>query len=102
MRDESVSANLLIGSFGPEAALLADTAERENTFLLAATDSLPAQAVLYANAQDPLVGEELYAAGAYVNAGPAHRASLQVQDILRWLIVLALLAGSAYYLLRLP
>ena len=41
------------------------------------------------------LGEELFAAGAYSNAGRAHEASLQVQDILRWVIILILLGGSA-------
>jgi hypothetical protein len=41
-----------------------------------------------------LIGEELFAAGAYVGAGVAHDASLNVQDILRWLIIAAILAGS--------
>jgi len=95
MRDEDVSVNVLMGSFGVEAALLADAAERENSFNIAATDSLPAQAVLYAAAQEPLIGEELFAAGAYVQAGTAYNASLQVQDILRWLIVILLLGGVA-------
>ncbi len=94
MRDEQVSANVLIGSFGIEIALLTDLAERENTFVLAASDNLPAQAVLFATAKDPLIGEELYAAGAYVNAGPMHSASLRVQDILRWLIVGGVLVGA--------
>jgi hypothetical protein len=72
---------------------LADAAERENTFLLAASDNLPAQSVLFAAADQPLIGEELYAAGAYVKAGGSHLASLTIQDILRWLIVLVLLGG---------
>ena len=99
MRDESVSADILMGSFGPEVGLLADTAEREGSFLLAASDSLPAQAVLYACTDDPLIGEELYAAGAYLNAGRSHQASLQVQDLLRWVLVLALIGGSVMQLL---
>jgi hypothetical protein len=41
-----------------------------------------------------LIGEELYAAGAYVGAGAVHEASLTVQDILRWLIIAAILVGS--------
>jgi len=36
----------------------------------------------------------LFAAGAYVGAGPVHEASLTVQDILRWLIILAIVIGS--------
>jgi hypothetical protein len=95
IRDESVSANVLVGDFGAEAALLAEAADRENTPLIAASDNLSAQAVLYAAAQEPLIGEELYASGAYVGAGSSHEASVQVQDVLRWLVILAILAGAA-------
>ena len=97
--DEDVSANILAGGFGVEVGLLTDTAERENSFTLAAADSLPAQAVLYASAQEPLIGEEFYAMGAYTQTGRAHSVSLLIQDILRWLIVLAILIGAAGKLL---
>lgn len=93
-RDEQVSANIVLGDFGAEAALLAEAADRENTDLIAASDNLSAQSVLYAAAQDPLIGEELFASGAYVGAGPSHEASLQVQDVLRWLVILAILIGA--------
>ena len=94
IRDENISTNVLIGNFGVEAALLADAAERANTFTLAASDNLTAQAVLFASAQEPLIGEELFAAGAYVDAGPLHAASLTAQDILRWLIIIVILVGA--------
>lgn len=93
-RDEMVSANVVIGDLGAEAALLAEAADREDTSLIAASDNLSAQSILYASAQEPLIGEELFASGAYVGAGASHDASLQVQDILRWLIILAILGGS--------
>ena len=100
MRDENVSANVLIGHFGPEVALLTDAAERTNSQAVAATDDPSAQAVLYASVDDPLVGEELFAAGAYSNAGTAHQASLQAQDVLRWVIILVLVGGSAWKLIE--
>jgi hypothetical protein len=93
-RDEMVSANVIIGDLGSEAALLAEAADREDTNLIAASDNLSAQSILYASAQEPLIGEELFASGAYVGAGASHDASLQVQDILRWLIILAMLGGA--------
>ena len=95
MRDEDVSANAFIGHFGSEVALLTDAADRANRMAIAAADDPAAQAVLYASVDDPLIGEELFAAGAYIDAGASHRASLQVQDILRWVIILILLGGSA-------
>jgi hypothetical protein len=94
IRDENISTNVLIGNFGVEVAWLADAAEWASTFTTAASDNLTAQAVLYACAQEPLIGEELYASGAYVDAGPLHAASLRVQDILRWLIIIVILVGA--------
>jgi hypothetical protein len=94
-RDENVSTNIVLGDLGVESALLVEAADRENTDLIAASDNLSAQSVLYVSSQDPLIGEELFAAGAYVGAGPSHEASLQVQDVLRWLVILAILGGSA-------
>ncbi|MFZ1041041.1 MAG: DUF6754 domain-containing protein [Anaerolineales bacterium] len=101
IRDENVSASMLVGDFGVEAALLADVAERENTFLLGASSDISSQAALFASAQEPLLGEELFATGAYLDATTSHAASLTVQDVLRWLIVLALLAGAALKLMGL-
>ena len=99
MKDEDVSANILIGHFGPEVALLTDAAERTNSPAVAGAIDPSAQALIYASASEPLIGEELFAAGAYVNAGIAHEASLQVEDILRWIIVVILILGSILKLL---
>lgn len=94
VRDESVSTNVFIGDFGAESALMVEAAERENSTIIAASDNLSAQSIFYATSQDPLIGEELFAAGAYTGAGAAHEASLNTQDILRWLVILAIIFGS--------
>lgn len=94
VQDERVSTNILVGNFGPEVALLVDAAEREGAFTMATSDALAAQAVLYAAASEPLIGEELFAVPAYLQAAPIHQASLRVQDVLRWLVIAALVAGS--------
>jgi len=99
IHDEDVSVNVVIGDLGIESALLAEASDRENADLIAASDNLTAQSILYATANDPLIGEELFAAGAYTGAGTAHEASLQAQDILRWLVILAILGGAALKLL---
>lgn len=94
VQDENVSANVFLGDMGVEAALLTEAAERENSTLIAASDNLSAQSIFYTSSQEPLVGEELFAAGAYMGAGAAHDASLNAQDILRWLVILGILIGS--------
>lgn len=97
--DEDISSNLLAGGFGVEIGLLTEAIERQDAFTLSAVDSLPAQALVYASAQEPLIGEELFATGAYMDVGRAHVVSLYVQDTLRWLIVVILLGGSVIKLL---
>ncbi len=102
LHDEQASANILIGNFGPEAALLADRSEQEATFTLAASDDLSAQAVFYATSQEALLGEELFASSAYLQGKPYQAASLRAQDVLRWVIIIATLVGAALKLMGLP
>ena len=92
--DEQVSATVLAGHFGSEAALITDAAERNDSLSMAGSDSITATSVFIATAQEPLIGEELFAAGAYINAGPIHASSLRAQDIFRWVIVGAILVGA--------
>lgn len=94
-QNENISANILLGHFGEEASLLTDASDRENAVIIGASDNLVGQAVLFASTQDELIGEELFATGAYLGAGTTHVASLTVQDILRWIIILTLLGGAA-------
>ena len=94
-QNENVSTNIMIGHFGPEAALLTEASDRENVPVIGASDNLAGQAVLFANTQDMLIGEELFATAAYLGAGSTHVASLTVQDILRWVVILVLLGGAA-------
>jgi hypothetical protein len=98
-QNEKVATTIMLGHFGPEAALLADASDRESLTIIGASDNISGQAVLFANTQDALIGEELFAAGAYLGAGASHVASLTVQDILRWLVILAMLGGAAIKLL---
>lgn len=94
IHDEQVSASIFAGHFGSEVGLLIEAGERAGSMTVAGSDSLPAQAVLYATAQEPLIGEELYGSGAYLGAGAAHAASLHMQDILRWVVVGLMLLGA--------
>ena len=94
VEDENLEANLLIGSFGSEIALMAEAGERAGVPTIAGTDNLPGLAVLYASADDPLIGEDAFSSGAYLNGGPAYVGSLQAQDILRWVIILLILLGA--------
>lgn len=99
IHDEQISANILAGHFGAEVALLTEASERSGSLTVAGSDSLIAQAVLYAGAEEPLIGEELYAGGAYLGAGPLHIASLRMQDIVRWVLIIFIVLGALARLL---
>jgi hypothetical protein len=92
--DESIGVNILIGNFGSEVALITEAGERANSLTVAGTDNITAQAILYASAQEPLIGEETYASGAYLGAGASHTASLRAQDLLRWVLIFIILIGA--------
>lgn len=94
IHDERISAHILVGNFGPEVGLLVEAADREGAFTLAASDSFAAQSVLYATAGEPLIGEELFAVPAYLQSASIHQAGLRTQDVLRWVVIIALIAGS--------
>jgi hypothetical protein len=94
VRKEQISTNILVGDYGPEVGLICEAAENSKTFTMAVSNSLPAQAVMYATADEPLIGEELFGIPAYLGAGIFHFASLRVQDILRWVIIGLLVLGA--------
>jgi hypothetical protein len=99
--DEKISANVLIGHYGSEVAFFYEAGERAGASTVAGTDHLEGQAVIYAASESPLVGEEVFAGGAYLQAGLLHQSSLQVQDIFRWVVIILLLGGALLKLLNL-
>ena len=95
IRDDTVSANIHTGWFGNEITWITTAGERQSSPTIAGTSQLPAQSVIYASASDPLIGEELFAGGAYLGAGKIHQASISAQDIVRWIIIFIIL-GSVF------
>jgi hypothetical protein len=91
---EEVSVHILSGAFGSEGALVADFGRRKKAFVLAGTDDVQSQALFYAIADQPLIGEEVFAGGAYLNVSQIHHASLRAEDVLRYLILGSILIGT--------
>jgi hypothetical protein len=95
LKDETVSTSLLIGTLGNELALIADAGRGENAHQIIGTDDSSAQAAAYVSADQALIGEDVYASGAYLLGGkPFHRASLHAQDAVRLIVMAAILLGS--------
>lgn len=93
VRDEAVAGSVVIGALPPEIALLAEASQRAGAPLLAGSDNVTTQAVLYAAADETLLGEDVYAASAYLGRGRPALASLRTQDLLRVFVIAAILIG---------
>jgi len=91
--DEQLSTNILIGHYAGEIALINDAGSRKGVLTIAGTDDVAGQAIAFATADEPLIGEELFAGSAYLTPDPLHNASLLAEDVMRWLVVVGILLG---------
>jgi hypothetical protein len=96
IKDDAVAGTILIGSVGSEAVLLAEAGQRAKITTVAGSDQPAAQALLFAAADQPLVGEDLFAGNAYINRRPEHLASLRAQDWARIAIGAGIVLGVLY------
>lgn len=90
---ENVFASVLVGSFGDEFLLMAEPAAQKNVLQTGGTNAPSVLPFVVTSVDQPLLGEEIYAAGAYLSRKAAHIASLLTQDIMRVLLVIAILVG---------
>lgn len=98
IQNDQVSANILVGHFGAEVGLLTDAITRSDGFAVGGSDHLSGQAVMYAALPEALIGEEIYAGGAYIEEQPSHVASLKVQDLFRWAVIIFIVLGALSHL----
>ncbi len=96
IKDKHSSTNIFLGHFGPEAALMLDAAEQSGSLQVAGSDNLAGQAVMYAAAQESLLGEEVFAVTGYLQPKGTARAGLKVQDLLRWLFIGVLILAAIF------
>ena len=102
---ERVMANVMIGAFddyqaagslGEEFLLMGETGARKGLLQVGGTSNPRALPFIYSTISHPLLGEEIYAAGAYLSARRGHLGSLLAQDTVRvTLVVVGVLAVIA-------
>lgn len=86
---------VMLGRFDAEYLLAGETAHRLNIPQIAGSsrfEALPLM-VISAGSEETLIGEEIYAAPAYLSRKPAQLASLRAQDALRMLIIAVIIVG---------
>jgi hypothetical protein len=100
MNIDEVEANVMVGDFGDEYLLMGETAARRGAGHIGGTSHPNTLPFIYASAEETLLGEEIYAAGAYLQQKPTHLGSLMSQDAMRWLVFLIILVGIIFSSLR--
>jgi hypothetical protein len=97
---EGILANAMLGAFGDEYLLIGETARRKSIKQVVGTATVETLPFVYASADEPILGEEIFAAGAYLAGRPEHVASLLAQDWMRIAIVLAIIVGVVLQTVR--
>lgn len=93
MLREKPAANFFMGYYYAESLLLAETGAATGAIQIAGTDA-EHQLPFFVTACDyTLIGEELYAASAYLSREPALVGALRAQDIGKGLLLCVMLAG---------
>lgn len=99
IHQDKVSSTVAVGRFGAELALITAAGERQQGEQVIGADDPLALALATAVSPHVLIGEELLAAGAYLEGQPSQLASVQVQDVLRLVVILVLVVTAVYRLL---
>ncbi len=93
MMRERPATNIYMGAFFAESLLLAETGNAAGSIQIAGT-ARPEQLPFFIAACDyTLLGEELYAASAYLSHEPMMLGGLKGQDLIKILIIIALIMG---------
>ena len=91
MHQDKVTGNVMVGQFGPELMLIAEAAQRQNVAQVIGTDDPTAMALATAVTENVLLAEELFVATSYLDSTPEQVASLRIQDIVRFFVMVAVL-----------
>jgi hypothetical protein len=87
---EPLAANIMIGNFGDEYLLIGEVGAKKGISQIGGATNPQTLPFVFASADQVLIGEEIFAGGAYLAFLPAHIGSLVAQDVMRLLGVVAI------------
>ncbi|MCB1221861.1 MAG: hypothetical protein H7A35_07440 [Planctomycetales bacterium] len=94
MLREKPAANFLLGYFYAESLLLAETGNTTGAIQIAGTDAQAQLPFFITTCDYTLIGEELYAASAYLSREPMLLGSLRGQDVAKAFVMLMIFIGT--------
>jgi hypothetical protein len=84
---QPIEASQMVGSFGDEFILIGESGAQQQVPQLVGAVASQAQPLVYLTTSTPLIGEEVYAAEAYLARSAAPQARLLTHDILRQVVI---------------
>jgi len=90
---QQVSHAVMAGQFGPEVLVLTEAQRRSGAQQIIGSTDQQGIALLSITADHTLIGEEVFASGAYLERRTTTSASLLAQDGLRWAIIVLIIVG---------
>ena len=99
MAREQPAANIFLGRYGGESLVLAETGASTGAIQISGTDATTQLPFFVVACDYTLMGEEMYAASAYLSREPLMVGALKGQDIGKLLIIVLLIVGTALSLM---
>lgn len=93
MMRERPATNFYLGMFWAESLLLAETGSLSGSIQIAGTDAVTQLPFFITTCDYTLIGEELYAASAYLGREPKQLGAVKGQDACKAIVMALLLAG---------
>ena len=91
---EKVAANIMVGYFYAESLLYAEAGYQAGAIQIAGTTNTSQTAFFVAACDYTLIGEEIYAAGAYLSKDPVLYGTVVAQDIMKQALLVLIIVGS--------
>ncbi|MBL7148721.1 MAG: hypothetical protein ISS80_01480 [Candidatus Cloacimonetes bacterium] len=93
---EKTATNFYMGMFWAEALLMTETGSTTGAIQIAGTDAVTQIPFFITTCDYTLIGEELYAASAYLAREPLQLGTLKAVDYFKFLILIFIIAGTAF------
>jgi hypothetical protein len=100
MLRERPATNLFFGTFEAESLILAETGNSVGAIQIAGTDSSIQMSFFIVACDYVLIGEELFAASAYLSGDPQILGSLKGSDFSKLIIIILLILGVILTILK--
>jgi hypothetical protein len=102
MLRERPATNFYMGKFYAESLVLSETGFVAGSIQIAGTDELVQIPFFVATCDYTLMGEELYAASAYLSQVPQQRGTIKAQDLGKAVAIALMIIGALVYLYSTP